>query len=160
MRTLYLLRHAKASSGEEGGRDFDRTLETQGRGAAAKVGFVLASEKLTNPLFLSSPAVRARQTTEIVLNRLPPQQVAHFDSRIYEANLSSLLTTLSEINDETEVVVLVGHNPGLENLLRFLTGEIRGVTTAGLAKILLSSKSWRDLNQGEGTLSWVSFIDH
>ena len=91
MRTLYLLRHAKASSAEDG-RDFDR----------------------------------------------------------------SLLTTLSEINDETDVVVLVGHNPGIENLLRFLTGEIRGMTTAGLAKILLSSKSWSDLNQGEGTLSWVS----
>jgi phosphohistidine phosphatase len=155
MRTLYLLRHAKASSAE-GGRDFDRILETQGREAAAKIGVVLASEKLPNPLFLSSPAVRARQTTEIVLNSLPLDQITRFDSRIYEADLNSLLTTLSEINDETEVVVLVGHNPGLENLLRFLTGEIRGMTTAGLAKILLSSKSWRDLNQGEGTLSWVS----
>ena len=155
MRTLYLLRHAKASSAEGGGRDFDRNLETQGREAAAKVGFVLASEKLAKPLFLSSPAVRARETTEIVLNGLPIEYLARFDSRIYEADLSSLLTTLSEINDETEVVVLVGHNPGLENLLRFLTGEMRGMPTAGLAKILLSRKSWRDLNQGEGTLSWV-----
>jgi phosphohistidine phosphatase len=154
MRTLYLLRHAKASSAEDGG-DFDRNLEMQGREAAAKVGFVLASEKLTKPLFLSSPAIRARETTEIVLNGLPGP-VARFDSRIYEADLSSLLTTLSEIDDETEVVVLVGHNPGLENLLRFLTGEIRGMPAAGLAKILLSRKSWRDLIQGAGTLSWVS----
>ena len=155
MRNLYLLRHAKASSAGASGRDFDRTLEPHGREAAAKAGLVLAREELTNPLFLSSTAVRARETTEIVLTNLATEYDLHFDSRIYDADLRSLLTTLSEIDEERAVVVLVGHNPGLESLIRFLTGEIRSMPAAGLAKIVVS-KSWSELQQGDGTLEWLS----
>lgn len=154
MRNLYLLRHAKASSAGTSDRDFDRMLEPQGLEAAAKVGNVLAREKLVNPLFLSSTAVRARETTEIVLNNFAGKHELQFDSRIYEADLRSLLKTLSGIEVTREVVVLVGHNPGLESLLRFLTGEIRSMHTAGLAKIVVS-KSWSELQEGEGTLDWL-----
>lgn len=108
MRTLYLLRHAKASLGEDGGRDFDRTLAMEGREAAAKVRVILANEKLTKPLFLSSAAVRARETTEIVLNEVSFEYELRLDSRIYEADLRSLLTTLAQLHDESDVVVLVG----------------------------------------------------
>ena len=155
MRNLYLLRHAKASSAGASDRDFDRTLESQGREAAAKVGVVLAREKLVNPLFLSSTAVRAKETTEVVLNNLATEHDLNFDSRIYEADLPSLLTILSEIDQARNVVVLVGHNPGLESLLRFLIGEVRSMPAAGLAKIAVS-KSWSELQQGDGTLDWLS----
>jgi phosphohistidine phosphatase len=156
MRTLYLLRHAKASSVEAGGRDFDRTLDMQGRQAATKVGSVLASEKVVNLFFLSSPAVRARETTEIIVESLAVEADVRFDSLIYEADLRSLLSSLSKIKDDTEVVVLVGHNPGLEILLRFLTGETRAMPTAGVAKLVLRSKSWSDLNQAEGKFIWLA----
>jgi phosphohistidine phosphatase len=155
MRTLYLLRHAKASSQDPGSRDFERTLEKQGREAAARTGKVLTGEKLSDPLFLSSTSTRTRETTEIVLMNGVVNTQVRFDSRIYDAELRTLLTALRETDDARSVVVLVGHNPGMEALLRFLTGEVRPMPTAGLAKVALKSLSWKQLNESDGDLEWL-----
>ena len=152
MRTLYLVRHAKASLGDGGGRDFDRPLERQGSDAAARVGKLLSQESLIHPLFLSSPALRARDTAEIIQSSSGIDAELQFDSRIYEADLRSLLNTIGEISDEVEAVILVGHNPGMESLLRFLTGELRAMPTSALAKIELKSSSWSNLGEAKGHL--------
>jgi phosphohistidine phosphatase len=155
MRTLYLVRHAKASFGDEGGRDFDRPLALQGIGAAARLGKLLAQENLKNPSFVSSPAVRARHTTELILDSFDVVGQVTFDARVYEADLDSLLRTLSEINSEVEDVVLVGHNPGMERLLRFLAAEVRAMPTAAVTKVELESDSWTRLREGQGRLRWL-----
>ena len=152
MRTLYLVRHAKASFGAAGARDFDRPLEPQGTDGAARVGKRLSQERLIHPLFLSSPAIRARDTAEIILSSSGINAELHFDGRIYEADLRSLLNVLGETSDEVEAVILVGHNPGMESLLRFLTGELRALPTAALAKIEVNSSSWSNLREAAGKL--------
>ena len=156
MRTLYLLRHAKSSLQDATIRDFDRPLTTRGREAAKAVGHAVAAEKLNSALVLSSPAVRARETTEIMLHSSKLAAAPRFDPQIYEADLSALLKTLGQVEDHRDVVILVGHNPGMETLVRFLTGEVRAIPAAALAKIILEGNSWRALTGGEGRLEWLT----
>lgn len=133
-------------------RDFDRPLKERGREAAEAVGHRLASEKLRDPLVLCSPAVRTRETAQIVLESADLRVEPRFDERIYEASLRDLLEVVSEIPDGAAVAILIGHNPGLEELLAFLVGEGQRMPTCALAKITL--KGWKDVKAGEGSLEW------
>ena len=150
MRTLYLLRHAKSSWKDDSLRDFDRPLKGRGREAAEEVGKHLVTEKLQHPLVLCSPAVRTRETLEIVLKSSKLKVDERFDERIYEASLRDLLQVVSEIPDDVDVAIMIGHNPGFEELLAHLTGERRSMPTCALAKIKLSK--WKGIERGEGKL--------
>jgi len=152
MRTLYLLRHAKSSWKDASLRDFDRPLKERGREAAAVVGQRLAAEKLSQPLALCSPAVRTRETAEIVLKSAKLKVDERFDERIYEASLRDLLEVISEIPENVKAAILIGHNPGCEEVLAYLTSESRHVPTCGLAKIKL--EQWKNVRAGEGSLDW------
>jgi phosphohistidine phosphatase len=77
-----------------------------------------------------------------------------FDERIYEASLRELVQIVAEIPDDEEVAIMIGHNPGFEELLSFLTGEHRRMPTCALAKIGFGDVSWKDVRAGEGSLEW------
>jgi phosphohistidine phosphatase len=154
MRILYLLRHAKSSWADATLRDFDRPLKKRGREAAARVGQRMASENLSSPLVICSPAVRTRETAEIVLANAHLQIEPRFDERVYEASLRELTQIVTEIPDAVEVAIMIGHNPGFEELLSFLTGEYRRMPTCALAKIGFGDVSWKDVRAGEGSLQW------
>ena len=151
MRTLYLLRHAKSSWKDASLSDFERPLKRRGREAAQRIGERLAQEKLKNPVLICSPAVRARETAELVLKSSKLRVEERWDERIYEASLRDLLQVVTEIPDEKTVAILIGHNPGFEELLSFLTGEHRRMPTAALAKIKLDV-SWKDVEASSGKL--------
>lgn len=155
MRTLYLLRHAKSSWKDTTLRDFDRPLKSRGREAAESVGGLLASEKLSVLMVISSPALRARETTRIVMKSAGLQAEPRFDERVYDAGLSALLEVLSGIPDDQERAIMVGHNPGLEELLAFLTGSSRQMPTCALARIEIAAPNWRVFQEGEGRLEWL-----
>ncbi|HEV8431436.1 MAG TPA: histidine phosphatase family protein [Pyrinomonadaceae bacterium] len=154
MRILYLLRHAKSSWNDPSLRDFDRPLKKRGREAAERVGKRMAAEKLNNLAVICSPAVRTRETAEIVLEHANLQVEPHFDERIYEASLRELVEVVSEIPSDAEVAIMIGHNPGFEELLAFLSGEHRRMPTCALAKIKFGDVSWKDVRAGEGRLEW------
>lgn len=155
MKTLYLLRHAKSSWNDSSLRDFDRPLNDRGKSDALLIGNHLASENLSDPLLICSPALRTRETAELVLSNANLHVEPRFDDRIYEASLRDLLQVVSEIDDEKRVAMLIGHNPGMEELLAFLTGETRPMPTCALAKIVFDV-SWKDLKANDGTLE--SFV--
>ena len=152
MRTLYLLRHAKSSWKDETLRDLDRPLKGRGRKAAEQMGQVLAEEKLRSPLVISSPAVRARETTELVLESAGFQVKPSFEERIYEADVRTLLEVVGSISDSGDTAIMVGHNPGFENLLSYLTGENRHMPTCALAKIEFDVASWSGVSEESGRL--------
>jgi phosphohistidine phosphatase len=154
MRTLYLLRHAKSSWKDASLSDFERPLKERGREAAEQMGLFLASKKATVSTLIVSPAVRTRQTIEIVLRHALPGVEPHFDQRIYEASLSTLVHVVSEFPDDKQSAMLVGHNPGMEELLAFLTHETRHMPTGALARITLDCASWKDAGRGTGKLDW------
>ncbi len=155
MRTLYLLRHAKSSWKDDSLRDFDRPLKGRGREAAEQIGQVLGAEKAGALLVISSPAVRARETTQLVLQSAGVTTDPRFDERIYEADVPALLEVVSSIPDSAQKAMLVGHNPGFENLLSYLTGDDRHMPTCALARIeFTDAASWHDISEASGHLDW------
>ena len=144
MLTLYLLRHAKSSWANESMRDFDRPLAERGREDCATIGEFIREKGIDFDLVLVSTAVRTRETIELVKERAKFTGEVRYDERIYEATTSQLLEVISEVDRET--VLLVGHNPGIADLLTLLTGQHVQVTTATFAKIDIT----------KGTLEWIA----
>jgi phosphohistidine phosphatase len=154
MRTLYLLRHAKSSWKDASLADFERPLKGRGRDAAEAMGRFLASKKISISVLISSPSVRTRETVDILLKHARLQVEPLFDQRIYEASLATLVQVVSEIPGDKKTAMLVGHNPGMEELLAFLTHEARHMPTCALARISLDGVSWKEVGRGAGKLEW------
>jgi phosphohistidine phosphatase len=152
MKRLLLLRHAKSSWDDPRLADFDRPLNDRGLRAAPLVGRFIRERKIKPDLVLSSPAERARRTAELITEAAQLSAPTRYDERIYEATVPRLLEVVSQIEDEVEELLLVGHNPGMEELLETLTGERRGMPTAALARIILDVEKWGRLRPGAGRL--------
>ncbi len=155
MRTLFILRHAKSSWKNKDLADFERPLNSRGRKAAESMGAFLRQEKIIPDLILSSCAVRARETIDILLRSAKAKADLRFDERIYEASAARLLEVVTEIDKGAESVLIVGHNPGLEELVTLLTGQAETMATAALAKISFKSSNWTNTGTKPGTLEWL-----
>ena len=134
--------------------DFERPLKGRGRDAAEGMGRFLASKKITIATLISSPSVRTRETIDLVLRHGRLHVEPLFDQRIYEASLSTLVQVVSEIPADKKTAMIVGHNPGMEELLAFLTHETRHMPTCALARISLDGVSWKEMGRGTGKLEW------
>jgi phosphohistidine phosphatase len=145
MKTLFLLRHAKAEAGSPGVEDSNRALTDSGRAQAQAVGQFARQQKLNFELVLSSPALRAVQTVQLVLQAVTSSGAVRYDDRIYDASLAILVEVISAISDDIQSVLLVGHNPGLEELLRLLTDGAEHLSTATLAQISSEVESWANI---------------
>lgn len=152
MKTLYILRHAKSSWDNPNLADFDRSLNERGLESAPLIGAIIGKNKFQPDLILSSPARRAKQTAELVKEAGKIDAEIQFDERIYEASPQRLLQVISEIKTDSESAMLVGHNPGLEGLIRFLTGANQTMPTAALAVVDLHVQNWEETNAGCGNL--------
>ena len=155
MKTLLLLRHAKSSWKDTSVKDFDRPLNQRGLKAAPAIGRLMRKRKLQPELVLSSPAERARQTTQLVLEAAGLKTEVRYDERIYEASAARLFEIVSQIDEEAGMVMMVGHNPGFEELLEALSGEARSLSTAALACIELDIERWSKVRAGENQLAWL-----
>ena len=155
MKTLFLLRHAKSSWADSALADFDRPLNGRGKRAAETIGKFMRKQEIRPNLVLSSPAVRARETIGIAIKASHLTAEVHYDQRIYEAGPMRLLEVISEIEEETSEVLVVGHNPGLEELLQLLTGRIERMATGTLAKIDLKTAKWSKTADHTGKLAWL-----
>ena len=139
-RTLVLLRHAKSDwSGDEA--DIERPLADRGRRQAPDAGRWLAANIGSIGLAVVSPAARARSTWELVAAELDVPPPTRIDDRLYAASGAELLTVVRDLPDEVDTAILVGHNPGVEDLGSLLTGARPRMTTSALAVITLPG-SW------------------
>jgi phosphohistidine phosphatase len=152
MKTLILLRHAKASRDDPSLRDFDRPLNHRGEDDAKLMGRYLRNEKLVVDAAVSSPARRALTTTELFLKAADISLEPALEDRIYEAGLPQLLRIVSEMDSSHKTVLLIGHNPGFEELAESLTGQYIRLPTAALAVIDLSVDRWSDARPRSGKL--------
>ena len=153
MKTLYLLRHAKSSWKDDTLDDFERPLKKKGLGDAQLVGKVIRQREIGLDLVISSSAERARQTTQLVLMSADKQVELKFDERLYEAGMRRLLTLVSRLDNQANSVMLVGHNPGFEELLKTLTGEAHTMPTAALAGIEFDVDDWSQVKARTGRLT-------
>ncbi len=152
MKTLFLLRHAKSSWQDASLPDFERPLNERGQRAAPLIGNFMRRQKLHPQLILCSPAERARQTIALVQEAAALKAELRYDERIYEATVARLRAVVSQIDEKASRALLVGHNPGMEELLQFLTGEVRHFPTAALAHITLNIERWADVQEQSGEL--------
>jgi phosphohistidine phosphatase len=154
MKTLLLLRHAKSSRDDPGLRDFDRPLNDRGKSDAKLIGDYFGKKKIAVNAIVSSPAKRAQRTAEIFAQAAGLTNEIGFDERIYEASTQQLLRVVSDIESTHESVLLVGHNPGFEDLLTSLTDRTGRMPTASLASIELDINNWDEIAPRCGELSW------
>src|SRR5690348_8258755 len=124
MKTLYVMRHAKSSWAEADLADFDRSLNDRGERDAPFMGAVMRENGYAPDVILSSPAVRARETSRLAKEGGNLGGDLVFDDRIYEASPQTLKQVVSEIDDKNTSAMIVGHNPGVEGFLRYLTGTL------------------------------------
>jgi phosphohistidine phosphatase len=158
MKTLLLLRHAKSDRSNTALRDHDRPLAPRGDRDAPQMGTALAALDLIPDEILTSTAVRARETTNLVAEAMAYKGEIIEAPNIYGASVDGLLDSLREC-DEENIVLLVGHNPGLEELICLLTGGERAeamvrLPTAGLACLALDIEDWTLIMPACGLLQW------
>lgn len=152
MKTLFVLRHAKSSWDNINLSDFERPLNKRGLKTAPQMGEMMYRKNFQPNVIISSPAKRAKQTAILVKESAQISGKIYYDERIYEASPYRLLQIISEFDEKADSVMLVGHNPGLENLVKILTGEIQAMPTAALAIIDLNIEKWNEVSQECGTL--------
>lgn len=148
--TLILLRHAKSDwSGHEG--DHDRPLAKRGRRQAPEAGRWLAANVASIDLAIVSTANRARSTWDLASDELDEPPQTRLDDDAYAASAADLLHMVRSLDEALNTVVLVGHNPGIEELAEVLTAERVPMPTSALAVIELTS-TWDGAGRARGLL--------
>jgi len=123
-RDLLILRHAKASRSAEVASDYDRPLTRRGRRDAPRIARWMKTRELVPDCIIASPSRRTRETAELVLDELGlAAEVLRWDERAYAADVTTLLRVLADAPADARRILLVGHNPGLEDLVRHLGGD-------------------------------------
>jgi phosphohistidine phosphatase len=158
VKVLGLLRHAKSEWDDVSTRDLDRGLSERGRRGAALIGRHIAAQGIAWDAVIASPAARVKATLEASGLEVAPR----FDERAYLAEPATLLDMLRQVEGDPASVLLVGHNPGLHELLfRLVDPDQDGdlvaqatdkFPTAAFAVIELPISSWRGIQPGNGKL--------
>ncbi len=153
-RQLTLLRHAKSSWDKPDIKDRDRPLNERGEHDAPLMGRRLRARDARPTLILTSPAVRARRTAQIVAREIGyPLEFLQRENDLYLATPDDIIAVLGRQDSSFRDVVVCGHNPGLTELANRLTGAgIDNVPTTGLVVIGLDLKSWDSLDDAQGEL--------
>ncbi len=156
MKTLLVLRHAKASPDDATCSDHDRPLTKRGLKAARLMGDLLRENQLVPDRVLSSTAERARSTAELSAQQAGHQGSVELLRELYLAEPPSYLDALRRLGKDADTVLVVGHNPGVETLLFRLTGATEHMPTGALAACDLPISAWSELGpETRGTLRQV-----
>lgn len=146
MTTLLILRHAKSSWSNANLTDHQRPLNSRGKRDAPRMGKLLQEQDLVPHLIITSSAERARTTAEMVAHSCQYPGEIEVTSDLYHADPPAYVARLQEVEDQHRRVLVVGHNPGLEALLKRLTGEAHRLPTAALAHVEMPLATWRELS--------------
>jgi phosphohistidine phosphatase len=161
MKTLYLMRHAKSAHGAGPARDHDRPLNERGRSAAVMVGQYMAARKLSPQHILCSDAKRTRETLGLLSPDIVPDVPTELRADLYLASTRTLLTAVRKLPNTATSALVIGHNPGIQNLALSLIGSGKASAinnlevkfpTAALAVIRFNINQWNKLGLNEGEM--------
>jgi phosphohistidine phosphatase len=145
-RILLILRHGKSVLKEDGLSDYDRSLNQQGKNQASATGKLIRNIDLVPDYIISSTARRAIDTSEIVAKFSDYNGKINTNPSLYHQNSAeNYINVLADMSDEYYKVLVVGHNPSIEDLIEKLTNRIEIMRTCSLARIDIKIKSWRDI---------------
>ncbi len=153
MKELLIMRHAKSSWNNANLSDRERPLNKRGEQDAPRMGKLLKEEGLTPDLIITSTAERALSTAEFTALNCDYERELAVTDRFYGGAPQTFVEVLQTVDDSNQRVMIVAHNPGLEELVADLTGYDGRFTTANIAHVALPIDSWRDLSlETPGTL--------
>ncbi len=161
MLRLMLLRHAKSDWSQPARSDHERPLNDRGRNAAPLIGTYMAEQHLLPQHALVSTALRTRQTWTLVRERLGGRVTTDFEDSLYDASPHAILSVIRSVPDRVHTLIVVGHNPGLQELAEGLVGHEAGADanrmndkfpTAALAVIDFDTSQWSALRPRGGRL--------
>ncbi|QOY51714.1 SixA phosphatase family protein [Candidatus Sulfurimonas baltica] len=155
MKKLYIIRHAKSSWKNSSLSDFDRPLNKRGITDAPLMGKVLKGKKVSPDAIISSPALRAKTTAQIISKKLNFNKHIIYDENIYEANVDTLMNVVKRANKEDSIVFIFGHNPGLNMLAESLVGLHENIPTCGVVELEFACKKWSEISPENAKL--ISF---
>lgn len=158
-KKIYILRHAKSDWSTDTPTDFERPLNKRGMRNASEMGQWMATQGIIPDVVICSTAQRARQTITRVCTAMGiDESNIEYNSELYLASLDELLSAIRSLPEQIESVMLVGHNPGLEELLIYLVGSTAAISidrkilpTATLAQLKLSS-TWLEAKRGSASM--------
>jgi phosphohistidine phosphatase len=163
VRLLHLLRHAKSSWANSEQPDRERPLAPRGRRAALRVAAHLEEQGVHPDLVLCSPAARTTETLALIQPTLGDGVEVLVEEELYGASASQLLARLHRLPERTSSVMVVGHNPGLQELAALLAREselreraVAHFPTAALATLAMRRGGWEAV--GRGTAQLVSYV--
>ncbi|MFB6259712.1 MAG: histidine phosphatase family protein [Thiohalorhabdaceae bacterium] len=165
MKRIMLLRHAKASPESDAGKDFDRPLTPRGEGAAPLMGRHMAATGRIPARVVVSAARRARDTVEGLWRDWPSSPPTSVEADLYGVEPAGLMERLKRLPDDEDSVLLVGHNPAIQQAALDLAGggdegayaAMRAkFPTAALAVLDAEVERWTDLRPGVAEL--IAFV--
>ncbi len=148
MKTLILVRHAKADQKAKVKKERSRPISKKGARLAKYTGDEIRA-RMTRPQFiLASPVKKATQTVDLITHEIKFQGKIKKHESLYMAEADDLLKLVRKLPEDIDCALIVGHNPGLESLIPLLTQEIIALPHAGMASISLPVERWKDVRGG------------
>ncbi len=157
MKTLYIIRHAKSSWHHPNLKDDNRPLNERGKRDAPFMANLLFEKGIKSELLISSTAVRANATADFFEDKLLIGKYI-LNQNLYLAGIQELLKILSGNFETINSIMIVGHNPGLTDLIEFLTNQFfDNLPTCGIVCIELDIESWKEINKGTGKIVFFDY---
>lgn len=153
-KRIHLLRHAKSSWDDPDLADHDRPLAPRGRKAATRIAHHLEEAGVRPDLVLCSSSVRTRQTLERISGSLPEGTPVEIENGLYASSASALIQRLQRVPDKAQAVLVIAHNPGLQDVALLLAGRGAAVERlydkfpTGALATLVHEGAWIDLRAG------------
>jgi phosphohistidine phosphatase len=157
MKTILLMRHAKAEAGVPGQRDFDRPLAARGNEDASRMGRALAKLGAIPDAIVASPAARAKETAEAAARAMKFGGTIHLERALYNAPGDVWLAALRALPAAAGSALVVAHSPGIAEAAALLCGSSPGafdIPTGGVLAFDDAVDRWRDLGEGGASLRW------
>lgn len=157
MKTILLMRHAKAEQGAPGQRDFDRPLSGRGRDDAARMGRALAKLGSVPEAIVASPAARAKETAEAAAGAMAFSGTIRMERTLYDASGDVWIAVIRAIPAAASVALVVAHSPGIAQAAALLCGGSAGaydIATGAVLEFEEEATRWRDVGSGQACLRW------
>jgi len=157
LKTLIIIRHSKSSWKDHSLSDFDRPLNKRGIKDAKKMSFELSEKIKKVDLLLSSSSKRTTQTSNYFLDSINVRSNI-FSENLYHSSSDLIFDYVLKINNKYNKAIIVGHNPGLTNIINKLTNlKLDNLPTSGIVIIVFDVDNWKKINYKSGLVEWIKF---
>jgi len=158
MKTIYFIRHAKAGWSQPDTRDFERALSKKGKKDLNTIGSYLAIREIKPELILSSCALRAQETSDILAKKINFNGTKYYLEELYNSSLEAMIEIIMIQDADINSIFIVGHNPQLHELVNSLIDEhINKFPTLGVVAINFDISEWSEIKDAKGVLDFFIF---